>query len=321
MMRGGPLEQPSNPTPRSSVICAVRAVVVPVPAGDAVTEPGIRRVSVGNGIHLSIAERNPGAPRTLILLHGYLDQKRSFDALCEALPPSWRTVCVDWRGHGDSDVVGAGGSYHLVDHVRDLDGLWRALDVKDGVLLGHSMGGNVALLFAGTVGGALKGLVLLESLGPPAEEQTDAAERLRSALLAWRAVKPAKIVAGLDEAVARLQVTNPGLSKEGALRMARHALRQTEQGWSWKFHAPLQAPPAYRFSEDGVAAFLRNIQVPVLLVRADGGYVPPRSTSPARYNALAQVRVVELSGMHHHVHVDAVTDVAAAITPFLATLD
>src|SRR2546425_12251621 len=99
------------------------------------------------GLSLRVRERGPRDGPVSVLLHGWLDHRGSFDLLAPLLPG--RTVAVDLRGHGDSSWVGAGGFYHFVEYLGDLDALLRELRLPGPVrLVGPSMGGALSLLYA-----------------------------------------------------------------------------------------------------------------------------------------------------------------------------
>src|ERR1044071_4887923 len=99
----------------------------------------------------------------LILVHGYLDLAESWRAFVAALarrkPHLW-VIAPDCRGHGDSGWIGAGGYYHFPDYVFDLDCVVRARHIQSFTLVGHSMGGTISLLYAGTLPDRLKKLAL-----------------------------------------------------------------------------------------------------------------------------------------------------------------
>jgi pimeloyl-ACP methyl ester carboxylesterase len=83
-------------------------------------------------------------------------------------------IAPDWRGHGDSAWLGPGASSYFLDYVADLAGLVEALRRGPAFLVGHSMGGGAASLYAGTFPDAVRGLVIVEGLGPPARTLGDA---------------------------------------------------------------------------------------------------------------------------------------------------
>jgi pimeloyl-ACP methyl ester carboxylesterase len=92
------------------------------------------------GLKLHCLERGEG--ELSVLLHGWLDHAGSFDRLAPLLPG--QTVAIDFRGHGDSQWAGAGGFYHFVEYIADLDGALEVLSPQEPVrIVGHSMGAAV----------------------------------------------------------------------------------------------------------------------------------------------------------------------------------
>src|SRR4051812_12935645 len=110
----------------------------------------VPRVVEANGLKLRLWDHARAGP-VVLFVHGYLDTGRSFDAVADALVHV-RCLALDMRGHGQSDRVGPGGSYHLLDHLKDLAVVLDTLEKKGervDALVAHSMGGNVAYLLAG----------------------------------------------------------------------------------------------------------------------------------------------------------------------------
>jgi pimeloyl-ACP methyl ester carboxylesterase len=284
------------------------------------THPELRRIPV-NGLELALAVWNPDATNTALLLHGYLDQKRSFDAVAQLLPSSWRLIAVDWRGYGESDRVASGGTYHLWDHVRDLDALWDALALQSPVIIGHSMGANAAILLCGSGLRTPRGLALLESLGPPGEAAVDGPTRLADAVRARRVARRVRILSSEEEGVRRIRETNPHLTEDGVIRLAAHSMRALGDGtFTWRWDPALQGPPPYRYTEEGVQEFLRRLTAPLLVVHAQQGYLPPPDMQPDRYACVPHARVEALASVGHHVHVDAPQRLAEILGDWLGKL-
>ena len=100
------------------------------------------------------------------LLHGWMDVSASFQFLVDALERDWYVIAPDWRGFGLSEW--AAGGYWFLDYLGDLDVLLRLLAQDRSVnLVGHSMGGNVANLYAGVRPERVRKLALLEGFGLP----------------------------------------------------------------------------------------------------------------------------------------------------------
>ena len=107
---------------------------------------------------------DPDAP-PLVLVHGGRDQKRSWDRVAAALGQSYRVIAFDLRGHGQSDWV-SDGDYGVMDHVFDLSSLVETLELRRFTLIGHSLGGNITLRYAGLFPEKIVKLVAIEGLGP-----------------------------------------------------------------------------------------------------------------------------------------------------------
>ncbi len=122
---------------------------------------------------------------TLVMLHGWMDVAASFQFVVDALRDDRHVLALDWRGFGASDTP-AVDTYYFTEYLGDLE---LVLDALFGAgrgpidLLGHSMGGNVAMLYSG----------VRPEQGPPPRQP----RRLRHAALA------AEHGAGADRQVAR----------------------------------------------------------------------------------------------------------------------
>ena len=142
------------------------------------------------GLRLHYVDWGNEAAPPLILIHGGLDHCRNWDAIARELQPHFHVVAPDLRGHGDSEWA-RGSSYSLADHVYDLARLMRFAGLQDAVLVGHSMGGMVALAYAGTYPaqvsrlGVLDGAFLAGARRTPIHEQmsrwVDQLDRIGSA--------------------------------------------------------------------------------------------------------------------------------------------
>src|SRR5262249_44228952 len=107
---------------------------------------------------------NPGAP-PLVLVHGGQDHCRNWDWVAEALRRDWHIIAPDLRGHGDSQWS-SDGSYGMAGYVYDLAQLVHQQQLAPVMIIGHSLGGNIALRFAGIFPEQVRRLVAIEGLGP-----------------------------------------------------------------------------------------------------------------------------------------------------------
>ncbi len=260
-----------------------------------------------------------GAGDTLLLLHGFLDCAGTFCSLVRHLPADLHIVAMDFRGHGDSAWLPAGGHYNFYDYVRDVR------DVVDEVrqgrlyLLGHSMGGGVSLLFTGSWPDEVERLVVVEGLGPPNEAVAEGPERMRRWLKEEREVPrrvPREFVS-LDEVAQRLMVRQPRLTEQRALELAGWLAREVDGSWHWR-HDPkhrVRGPKIYQV--ETYRPFLEAISCPVLLVTGSESWYR-WDDLPQRRRALRNRRLLDIPESGHMLHQDQPERLAAAITSFLA---
>lgn len=265
-----------------------------------------------------------GSGPVVLCLHGYLDQGRSFTWLAQELAGQAHVLSLDWRGHGQSAWVGPGGSYHLLDHVKDLhlvcDALEQAGQPVD-TLVGHSMGGNIALLWAGSCPGKIRRLLLLDAIGPPAEEAAEQPERLANLLRSLsRGPKDASVVKDEADAISRLLFSNPRLTRQGAERMARFALVPHEdepQQFRFAFDPRVRGPTPNRWPEEMWRTLCTRLDCAVHLLRAEHGYAVCGEPTQSRLGCMSGAVEEVARGHGHHLHVDAPQVVADALRRLL----
>lgn len=280
-------------------------------------------VDIGPGLRLW---DHGGEGPTVLFLHGYLDTGRSYDAVAAGLSGVARCLCLDWRGHGGSGWAGPAGSYHLLDHLKDLSRLVDALAPGGSLaalgplalVVAHSMGGNVALLLAGSRPHAVPRLLLVDALGAPAEAPDEQPERLQRLLESLGPPRPFKTFPDRAGAEERVMATNPGLSREGAARMVEHALVDTVGGVTFAFDPGLRGPVPMRYPEAFWTALCSRVVAPTRVLRAEGDYVPEGSPATERVAAMRSGRMVTVPGVGHHLHVEAVSRLAEEVRELLA---
>jgi pimeloyl-ACP methyl ester carboxylesterase len=263
------------------------------------------RVALSTGLTSHVLEWYGPGETTFFLIHGFLDLAYGWHQVAERLAAHVHVVAVDLRGHGDSDWIGAGGYYHFLDYLADVDELIARFAKPRLVVVGHSMGGSVAMYWAGTRPDRIAALALLEGLGPPDQNDIPLPARTAGWLDAWRRVrtKPIKTMASLDEAVARLRKHDALLDAALARRLAAHGTREVPGGLVWK-HDPLHATMGpYPFRVDAAAQYWRQIACPILVV--DGAETRlnlPEPERAARRAYFANHRHVVLPGAGHMMH-------------------
>jgi len=276
------------------------------------------------GLRIHYLEWGNAAGEPLVLVHGYLDLAHSWKWLAESLQreatrPLWM-IAPDCRGHGDSGWIGAGGYYYFPDYVFDLDGVIRSLGVARCQLIGHSMGGTISLLFAGAFPERVSRLVLIEGIGPPGMEFADAPPRMKRWIteVHERGRRHFREYSSVAAGASQLKQTNPRLSDEVALDLARAAMKPNERGkWVWKFDPLHRTASPQPFYTRQALEFLRRIECPVLVVDGKESRQMSRTDKQERYDAIRTHRRVVIDRAGHMVHQDNPQELAKVLAEFL----
>jgi len=241
-----------------------------------------------------------------------LDHAHSFDWVCDALPESLRTVALDFRGHGESAHHSPGSSYALVDYVADVAAAVEHLRQPRVHVVGHSLGGTVALMFAAARPESVASLTLVESLGPGGGPPEQAVERLRGYVSELGKAPRKRAYSNVEDAALKLRENNPGLSQEAAQHMARFGTRRTDAGLLFAFDPALRRKSGMVYDEAQWAAVLQAVKAPVQVIKASRGAPFDEAVVKARLELLSGPRVITVEG-GHHAHLDRPAEVARVI--------
>ncbi|MGH8764994.1 MAG: alpha/beta fold hydrolase [Burkholderiales bacterium] len=266
-----------------------------------------------------------GSPeRRVVLLHGWMDVSASFQFLVDALQGDWDVFAPDWRGYGLTDW-GKSDCYWLPDYVADLDSLLERLQPEGPVdLVGHSLGGNVACLYAGVRPVRVRRLVNLEGFGMAVTDPRQAPVRYARWLDELQqhnsGFRPYPGFAALAD---RLQKNNPRLSRPRAEFLARHWGRETADGRVLLRGDPAHKivyPVLYRYEE--TRACWAQVVAPVLWVDAAQSDTLKRiglseAQHAERRAAFRDLRYATVMDAGHMLHHDRPEQVARLIEAFL----
>lgn len=286
-------------------------------------EPREQTIDV-RGLPIHTLEWGQPGGLALILVHGFLDQAHSWrpfvGALQNAVQRSLWIIAPDCRGHGESGRVGAGGYYHFADYVLDLDCVVQALGLTRFALIGHSMGGTISFLYAGTFPKLVTELVLIEGIGPPGMNFSDAPARMEQWItdVRERGRNHFREYTRVEAGAAQLQQTNPRLNAALALELARAGMKQNKKGkWAWKFDPLHRTAAPQPFYTAQALEFLRCIECPVLIVEGNESRQTRRPDKQQRYDAIAHHERIVIEGAGHMVHQDKPEVLATAVRDFL----
>jgi pimeloyl-ACP methyl ester carboxylesterase len=261
----------------------------------------------------------------LVMLHGWMDVAASFQFVVDALPTARYVIALDWRGFGLSDTPTA-DSYWFPDYLGDLDAVLDSLLPDQAIdLLGHSMGGNVAMIYAGVRPQRVRRLINLEGFGMPESKPQQAPRRYAQWLDELKHPMALRTYDSLEAVAQRLRKTNPLLLPERAAWLAPHWSRQRSDG-AWE----ILGDPAHKranpvlYQKAEVLECWKLIQAPLLWVEGDRTDVSkwwgnryPRTDFDARLALVPDVQRQVLSPAGHMLHHDQPEALAARIEAFL----
>jgi len=245
----------------------------------------------------------------LVLVHGGRDHARSWDWAAEQLCADWHVVAMDHRGHGDSDWV-SDGNYRSNDMVYDLAQLVHQLGRGPVTIISHSMGGNVALRYAGVFPDMVKKIVAIEGLGPSPEWQTERRktpypERFAEWIEKKRSASgrtPRKYET-IEAAFKRMIEENSYLTEEQARHLTIHGVNRNEDGtYSWKFDPHLNVWGVEDIADEFMHQIWGAISCPTLLLYgADSWASNPEKDGRIAHFSNAEVIEFEKAGhwLHH----------------------
>ena len=294
--------------------------------GRPVTDPILGPTSqsfVSQRLRLHYADwGNPSAP-PLILLHGGRDHCRNWDWVAQDLRRDFHIIAPDLRGHGDS-AWSTSGDYSMSAFVYDLAQLIHQQKLAPVSIVAHSLGGSIALRYAGVFPETVAKLVAIEGLGPPPAMMAErasrtAAERLRQWVGETRnlAGRIPRRYATIEEAFGRMQAENKHLTPEQARYLTVHGASQNEDGtYSWKFDNYARSFSPVDFSQADMQALWGNISCPILLVNGKESWASdPRRDGQLEY--FKHARTVAFDGAGHWVHHDQLDGFIAEVRGFL----
>ena len=252
--------------------------------------------------------RKPNAP-DLLLLHGFTGHARSWDAFAEAMTDRYRVLALDQRGHGET-AWAPDGAYGTDEMVEDLKAFVRAMKLNRFTLLGLSMGGAVAMHYAGDRPPELGALVIVD-IGPAIE--TSGAQRIQTG------VRANDVFASRDEAFAVARAGNARPPEAHHRHRVDHSLMRTDDGrWTYRYDRAMRRglarPP--RDPEAGWKA-LAQTNVPTLVIRGELSDILSPAMAEKMIETIPDARLALVKGSGHSVPLDAPDGFLAAAREFL----
>lgn len=246
---------------------------------------------------------NSTAP-SVVLLHGGAAHAHWWNHIAPILAEHYHVVALDLRGHGDSSWV-VPPAYEIENYVGDLEEIFAALHLDSPVVIGHSLGGFIALTYATRHAAALRGLIVV-----------DIGFRLRSSrTMQFLRNMPAPYYQDAEEVLRRFQLfpTETFAATPLLHHIARTSVRSQEPGG---FTLKFDRATMVREPRD-LSSALETISCPTLLLRGSHSQHFAATTMTEMVKRCPRARGVEIPGAGHHVFLDNPTAFLSAVRDFL----
>jgi pimeloyl-ACP methyl ester carboxylesterase len=263
---------------------------------------------------------NPEAP-PLLLVHGNRDHCHNWDWVAQELRDDFHIIAPDFRGHGDSAWV-TGSAYSHSEYVYDLAQLIHQQHLAPLHVIAHSLGGGVALRYAGIYPEHIKKLVVIEGTGGPGWMVQDKPvhERMKEWIESTRKVsgRLAKRYPTLENAYERMHEANGHLRDDQARYLTIHGSSQNEDGtYSWKFDNYTHVMSPYDMNLEQTRELWARISSPILLVSGkESWHGQGKGEDPAEHFKNARHEMIEKAG--HWVHHDQLDQFLTLTRAFFA---
>ena len=279
------------------------------------------RIYFSQRLRLHYVDWGNSAAPPLLLVHGGRDHCRNWDWVANALRHDWHVLAPDLRGHGDSQWS-PDGNYSIAGYIYDLAQLIHQQELAPVNIIAHSLGGMIALRYAGIYPDHVRRLISIEGLGASPKRREERlkrpmAERMQHWITEQRALsgRLPRRYSSIEDAFKRMQEANRHLSPEQARHLTQHGVNQNEDGtYSWKFDNYVRADRPYEMTVAETEGLWQRIDCPTLLVYGKESWASnPANDGRARHFRNARIVSFEDAGHWvHHDRLDAFLDLVRA---------
>jgi len=264
------------------------------------------------GVDYTVTEWGDEHAPLMVFLHGFADCGATFQFVVDAFQDDWHVVAPDWRGCGDTRVDTT--AFWFPDYLADLDRLLDHYSANaPACLVGHSMGGNIAGLYAGAFPERVARLINLEGFGLQDSSPDDAPSRYRDWIAQGRDLPAPTVRDNFDVLARAVRKRNPNMTAGQAAFVARCWAGEADDGSiQLKLHPAHKLPNAVLYRRAEAEACWREVAAEVLLVAGrNSGFGAPDELPFAR----RQTAWIENSG--HVLHFEQPAALARVIEEFL----
>jgi pimeloyl-ACP methyl ester carboxylesterase len=266
---------------------------------------------------------NPDGP-PMLLIHGGRDHCRNWDWVAEHFAKDYHIIAPDLRGHGDSQWE-ASGNYTQISYVYDIAQLLQQKNMHDVTVIGHSLGGAIALMYTALFPERVKKLVAIEGMGPsPSLAAKQAEISINDRVRSW--VDDMRKLSGrlprrydtLNDAFKRMRDENPHLSEEQARHLTLHGANQNEDGtYSWKFDNYVRVFSMSGLPNEEVKKMYGEISCPTLLMRGEESWASDPVADGRTQCFNCPIEYQSFANAGHWVHHDQLDGFVDRVSEFL----
>jgi pimeloyl-ACP methyl ester carboxylesterase len=264
----------------------------------------------------------------MIALHGWLDNANSFLPLIPYLS-DYHVIAIDWAGHGHSEHRPLGTDYLQMDYVDDLNQLIEINDWHGAILLGHSMGGILASIYASVYPEKVTKVISIDSFGPLVSDEHDTVKILKEGIESRQKARnkpqsrlPETSLQNLIEKRSQhteLSHLNISLLIKRSVKPASTCETEITPDTlvQWTTDKRLRKPSLLRLTEGQGRAIIQAIGTEMLVIAATQGFVTKRKQLARRTDWNSNIKTVEIEG-GHHIHMENPEGIAELLKQFIA---
>ena len=260
-----------------------------------------------DGLQLHYLDYGTAGRPAILCLHGGAAHAHWFDFVAQEFNRDYHVLALDQRGHGDS-AWAQPPMYSYDRYASDLAEVVERLDLRDFVLVGHSMGGMISLVYAAEHPGRVKKLIIVDTTMNLSAERVAAMRGVGN--------RQGRSYPTLEEFVARFRLRPPGTSAapEVVRHLAENSARRLADGnWRHKFDRNVYA---MREGRDGIPCWNR-IHIPALLVKGEySARITPEVVADVKTRC-PHIATAEVAGSNHHITLDNPAGFSHVVKAFL----
>jgi len=253
-----------------------------------------------------ISNQQLGKP-LIIALHGWLDNANSIVPLMPYLM-DYHVIALDWAGHGHSDHRPSGMEYLQMDYVDDLNQLIETNEWHGAILLGHSMGGILASIYASVYPEKIDRVISIDSFGPLVGDEQDTVETLRKGIdtrqqsrnKSKRALPEMSLQSLIEKRSQHTELSHLNISLLISRSVKPSSNFETtvtpDTQVQWTTDRRLRKPSLLRLTEGQAREIMKSINAKMLIIAATEGFVTQRKQLAKRGEWNGNIETVEIEG-------------------------